>query len=87
MAEQSDMQQSEASPSTASLNSFLERDFERSLSATVTLEKARAAISSASVATEQTRQPERYFRAPSGHFERHCGYGAGPSATVATEQA
>ena len=55
MAEQSDVQQSEASQSTASLNSFLERDFERISSATVASEQARAAISSATVATEQTR--------------------------------
>ena len=67
MAEQSDVQQSEVSQSTASLNSILERDFERyferdcghgagtsgTFDATVIMEQDQAALSSATVATER----------------------------------
>ena len=52
-AEQSDVQQSEVSQSTVSLNSFLDRDFECHFERTVATKQARAALSSASVATEQ----------------------------------
>ena len=55
-AEHSDVQQSEVSQRTVSLNSFFERGFERHFERTVATKQARATLSSAIVAVVAMEQ-------------------------------